>query len=76
MIGDVTDAPQLTIEADAVPGVGGGGVGAEGRRSAPTGYLTMFDFFRVAVCACVLGQHSFLWTDMSSNVVGTGFITM
>ena len=36
----------------------------------------MFDFFRVAVCACVLGQHSFLWTDMSSNVIGTGFITM
>jgi peptidoglycan/LPS O-acetylase OafA/YrhL len=24
----------------------------------------------------VLGQHSLLWTDMSSNVVGTGFITM
>ncbi len=47
-----------------------------GRVSAPAGYLTMFDFFRVAVCACVLGQHSFLWTDMSSNVVGTGFITM
>jgi peptidoglycan/LPS O-acetylase OafA/YrhL len=74
MIGDVTDAPQATIEADAPPAACSGV--AEGRRSAPTGYLTMFDFFRVAVCACVLGQHSFLWTDMSSNVVGTGFITM
>ncbi len=39
------------------------------------GYLTMFDLFRVAVCACVLGQHSFLWTDMANNVIGTGFIT-
>jgi peptidoglycan/LPS O-acetylase OafA/YrhL len=90
MIRDVTDAPQLTIEADAGPsdllGRGGGsdgdarrsgsGSGSGGRVSAPAGYLTMFDFFRVAVCACVLGQHSFLWTDMSSNVVGTGFITM
>jgi len=52
------------------------GAVAAGRTPAPTGYLTMFDFFRVAVCACVLGQHSFLWTDMSHNVVGTGFITM
>ncbi len=29
----------------------------------------------VLACACVLGQHSFLWTDMANNVVGTGFIT-
>jgi peptidoglycan/LPS O-acetylase OafA/YrhL len=43
---------------------------------APAGYLTMFDFFRVVVCACVLGQHSFLWTDMANNDIGTGFITM
>lgn len=86
MIRDVTDAPQLRIEADAGPsdllGSGGGrdgdarSSGIGGRLSARAGYLTMFDFFRVAVCVCVLGQHSFLWTDMSSNVVGTGFITM
>jgi peptidoglycan/LPS O-acetylase OafA/YrhL len=90
MIRDVTDAPQLSIEADPgssdLPGsdpgrAGGSDVHAEGggvgsRSPAPAGYLTMFDFFRVAVCACVLAQHSFLWTDMSSNVVGTGFITM
>ena len=36
----------------------------------------MFDLFRVVACACVLGQHSLLWTDMSNNVVGTAFITM
>ncbi len=36
----------------------------------------MLDFFRVAACACVLGQHSFIWTGMSHNDVGTGFITM
>jgi len=86
MIRDVTDAPQSTIEADARSGdlLGRGGgrdgdarsSGVGGRLSARAGYLTMFDFFRVAVCACVLGQHSLLWTDMSSNVVGTGFITM
>jgi peptidoglycan/LPS O-acetylase OafA/YrhL len=48
-----------------------------GRGPGPVraGYLTMFDLFRVAVCACVLGQHSFLWTDMANNVIGTGFIT-
>ena len=44
--------------------------------SAPVGYLRMLDFFRVAVCACVLGQHSFIWTDMAHNDIGTGFITM
>ena len=81
MIRDVTAAPQKTNEAVAATGVGSGGAVADGavaagRRSVPTGYLTMFDFFRVAVCACVLGQHSFLWTDMAHNVVGTGFITM
>jgi peptidoglycan/LPS O-acetylase OafA/YrhL len=44
--------------------------------SSPVGYLRMLDFFRVAVCACVLGQHSFIWTDMAHNDIGTGFITM
>ncbi len=46
-----------------------------GTGSVQDGYLTMFDLFRVLACACVLGQHSFLWTDMSNNVVGTAFIT-
>jgi peptidoglycan/LPS O-acetylase OafA/YrhL len=86
MIRDVTDAPQLGVEADAgssdLAGRGAGsdadarGSGAGSRIRARAGYLTMFDFFRVAVVACVLGQHSLLWTDMSKNVVGTGFITM
>jgi peptidoglycan/LPS O-acetylase OafA/YrhL len=40
------------------------------------GYLSMLDLFRVVVCASVLGQHSFLWTDMANNVIGTAFITM
>jgi peptidoglycan/LPS O-acetylase OafA/YrhL len=40
------------------------------------GYLSMLDLFRVVVCASVLGQHSFLWTGMSNNIIGTGFITI
>jgi peptidoglycan/LPS O-acetylase OafA/YrhL len=44
--------------------------------SAQTGYLSMFDLFRVAACACVLGQHSLLWADMANNTVGTAFITI
>ena len=52
------------------------GLGSEnGPVSVQTGYLTMFDLFRVLACACVLGQHSLLWTDMSNNVVGTACIT-
>jgi hypothetical protein len=39
-------------------------------------YLTMFDLFRVVVCAFVLGQHSLLWADMSNTVVGTAFVTV
>ena len=62
---NVTDAPLLPVEA-AMPWP----------RSAPAGYLSMFDFFRVAACACVLAQHSFIWTGMSTNDIGTGFITM
>ena len=46
-----------------------------GDRRTP-GYLSMLDLYRVVVCASVLGQHSFLWTDMANNVIGTGFITM
>jgi peptidoglycan/LPS O-acetylase OafA/YrhL len=40
------------------------------------GYLSMLNLFRVVVCASVLGQHSFLWTGMANNVIGTAFITM
>jgi peptidoglycan/LPS O-acetylase OafA/YrhL len=42
----------------------------------PRSYLEMFNLFRVIACLAVLGQHSFIWANMSSNVVGTGFITM
>jgi peptidoglycan/LPS O-acetylase OafA/YrhL len=40
------------------------------------GYLEMFNLFRVVACAAVLAQHSFIWTNMEGNFVGTGFITM
>ena len=40
------------------------------------GYLSMLDLYRVVVCASVLGQHSFLWTGMSHNIIGTGLITI
>jgi len=63
MCPEVTEAQLLPVEAGASPDPG------------RAGYLTMFDLFRVVVCACVLGQHSFIWTDMSNNVVGTGCIT-
>ncbi len=39
-------------------------------------YLDMFNLYRVLACAAVLGQHSFIWTNMTGNFVGTGFITM
>ena len=45
-----------------------------GRR--PQGYLEMFNLFRVVACLAVLGQHSFIWANMSDNFVGTGFITV
>jgi peptidoglycan/LPS O-acetylase OafA/YrhL len=40
------------------------------------GYLEMFNLFRVIACLAVLGQHSFIWTNMTGNFIGTGFITM
>jgi membrane-bound acyltransferase YfiQ involved in biofilm formation len=40
------------------------------------GYLEMFNLFRVIACAAVLAQHSFIWTNMEGNFVGTGFITI
>jgi peptidoglycan/LPS O-acetylase OafA/YrhL len=67
MPGNVTDTPPLPL----LP-VESGSPG----RSHPVGYLRMLDFFRVVACACVLGQHSFIWTDMAHNDIGTGFITM
>lgn len=42
----------------------------------PPQYLEMFNLFRVIACLAMLGQHSFIWADMSDNFVGTGFITM
>jgi peptidoglycan/LPS O-acetylase OafA/YrhL len=36
----------------------------------------MFNLFRVIACLAVLGQHAFIWTNMTGNFVGTGFITM
>jgi peptidoglycan/LPS O-acetylase OafA/YrhL len=76
MPGNVTDTPPSSPSWPSSPlpllpveAAGPGG-------SAPVGYLRMLDFFRVAVCACVLGQHSFIWTDMAHNDIGTGFITM
>ena len=40
------------------------------------GHIEMLNLFRVIACAAVLGQHSFIWTNMTGNFVGTGFITM
>ena len=40
------------------------------------GYLEMLDLFRVVACAAVVANHSFIWANMSTNVIGTGFITM
>ena len=40
------------------------------------GYLEELNLFRVIACAAVLAQHSFIWADMSTNFVGTGFITV
>ena len=39
-------------------------------RSQPKGYLEMFSLYRVMACLAVLGQHSFIWANMSTNVIG------
>jgi peptidoglycan/LPS O-acetylase OafA/YrhL len=39
-------------------------------------YLEMLNLYRVIACAAVVGNHSFIWAGMSTNVIGTGFITM
>jgi peptidoglycan/LPS O-acetylase OafA/YrhL len=36
----------------------------------------MLTLYRVIACAAVVGNHSFIWANMASNVIGTGFITM
>jgi peptidoglycan/LPS O-acetylase OafA/YrhL len=40
------------------------------------GYLEMLNLYRVIACLAVVGNHSFIWAGMSTNVIGTGFITM
>ena len=40
------------------------------------GYLEMLNLFRVLACAAVVLNHSFIWANMSTNVVGTGFVSM
>jgi len=40
------------------------------------GYLEMLNLFRIIACLAVVGQHSFIWTNMTGNFVGTGFIAM
>jgi hypothetical protein len=40
------------------------------------GYLEFLNLFRVLACAEVVGNHSFIWANMSTNIVGTGFVTM
>src|SRR3984957_11382981 len=40
------------------------------------GYLETLNGYRAIACATVVGYHSFIWAGMSTNVIGTGFITM
>jgi peptidoglycan/LPS O-acetylase OafA/YrhL len=39
-------------------------------------YLEMLNLFRILACLVVVSQHAFIWTGMSTNVVGSGFIAM
>jgi peptidoglycan/LPS O-acetylase OafA/YrhL len=63
--------PARSLPALPAPAVEAASVGSSSR-----GYLEMFNLYRVIACAAVLGQHSFIWANMSDNFVGTGFITM
>jgi hypothetical protein len=45
-------------------------------RSRPEGYLEMFSLYPVIACLAVLGEHSFIWANMSGSFVGTRFIIM
>ena len=40
------------------------------------GYLEMLNLFRFLACVAVVTNHSFIWANMSTNVIGTGFVTM
>ncbi len=39
-------------------------------------YLEMLNLFRILACLAVVSQHSFIWTGMTTNVIGSGFIAM
>ena len=45
-----------------------------GERRRP--YLETLNLYRVLACAAVVANHAFIWSNMSTNVVGTGFITI
>src|ERR1700727_1327761 len=65
------------MRATHPPVVSGASVQAPERvATARGGYLDQLDLFRVVACAAVVGNHSFIWANMSTNVVGTGFITV
>jgi peptidoglycan/LPS O-acetylase OafA/YrhL len=42
----------------------------------PGGYLESLNLFRVLACVAVVANHSFIWANMTGNVIGTGFITL
>src|ERR1700691_4374812 len=65
-------AATTTLPDVRVP-LGRSGLSGGGRSK---GYLEMLNVFRVLACAAVVGNHSFIWANMSTNVIGTGFITM
>jgi peptidoglycan/LPS O-acetylase OafA/YrhL len=62
-----TNSPDARVPLDRSARLGDG----EAR-----GYLDMLNLFRVLACAAVVGNHSFIWANMSTNVIGTGFVTM
>jgi hypothetical protein len=70
-----TDSPDLraTRSRRALPAGEGRALPAGGEAK---GYLEMLNLFRVLACAAVVGNHSFIWANMSTNAVGTGFVTM
>jgi peptidoglycan/LPS O-acetylase OafA/YrhL len=62
-----TNSPDARVPLDRSAHLGDGEV---------RGYLDMLNVFRVLACAAVVGNHSFIWANMSTNVIGTGFVTM
>jgi len=61
----VTSLPDSTAPDRSVPLIH-----SDGR------YLEMLNLYRILACLTVVSQHAFIWTGMTTNVVGTGFITM